>query len=376
MRRARPQDAPGAAAARIEHLHVRVPAGRCDCHGKQAGAAGSGDCEFRVSLAAPLAAVEQVVPHVARRVEQREATVFVPTQRVELAPRVCARFLHGVDHPSVGAGEAEQAGVAWRRVEAALRWQVDAPSPSIVVHHALLPEAAQAVVRGEEADLPWQVPVSLHERGVDFAAWCSYKYLNSAHTVHSQLGSHPPFTHTPFTRSIHPLRSFTPQAVGAGCLAPLFVHEKHARDSATYPRLSGWWGVPFDKRFEMAHEYDEAAGAAAFGVSNVYRYMRRRYMRRRYMRRASVTCVDVTCVVRPSHASNPLHDGVARHAPCPRRARRHSGAFATGEPDHGGVRTELAARVPARGRPAAPPAQVARAHAMCDICMRKMRTGG
>uniref|UniRef100_A0A7S2HC62 Kynureninase n=1 Tax=Haptolina brevifila TaxID=156173 RepID=A0A7S2HC62_9EUKA len=79
------------------------------------------------------------------------------------------------------------------------------------------------------------VPLRLHEWEVDFAAWCTYKYLNS----------------------------------GAGCLAGIFVHANHARDSARYPRLSGWWGVPFAKRFEMAHGYEEAAGAAGFGVSNV-----------------------------------------------------------------------------------------------------------
>jgi len=79
------------------------------------------------------------------------------------------------------------------------------------------------------------VPLSLHEWHVDFAAWCTYKYLHA----------------------------------GAGCLGALYVHSDHARDSHLYPRLSGWWGVPFKSRFEMAHRYEEAAGAPAFGVSNV-----------------------------------------------------------------------------------------------------------
>ena len=68
------------------------------------------------------------------------------------------------------------------------------------------------------------VPLALHDWGVDFAAWCTYKYLNA----------------------------------GAGCLAGMFVHECHASDSEVYPRLSGWWGVPFDKRFAMAHQYVQA----------------------------------------------------------------------------------------------------------------------
>lgn len=79
------------------------------------------------------------------------------------------------------------------------------------------------------------VPLHLNEWKVDFAAWCTYKYLNA----------------------------------GAGCLAGLFVHECHAKDGDIYPRLSGWWGVPFSKRFTMAHQFVEAEGAAGFGVSNV-----------------------------------------------------------------------------------------------------------
>jgi kynureninase len=47
------------------------------------------------------------------------------------------------------------------------------------------------------------------------------------------------------------------------------VHERHASDGDLYPRLAGWWGVPIAKRFAMAQQYDEAAGARGFGVSNV-----------------------------------------------------------------------------------------------------------
>ena len=73
-------------------------------------------------------------------------------------------------------------------------------------------ERASTAPRGVERPGPpggQFVPRRLHEWQVDFAARCSYKYLNS----------------------------------GAGCLSAVFVHESHAGDDATYPRLAGWWGV-------------------------------------------------------------------------------------------------------------------------------------
>lgn len=60
------------------------------------------------------------------------------------------------------------------------------------------------------------VPLALHDWGVDFAVWCSYKYLNSG-----------------------------PGSVG-GC----FIHETHARNTAL-PRFGGWWGNDPDTRFLM-----------------------------------------------------------------------------------------------------------------------------
>lgn len=77
------------------------------------------------------------------------------------------------------------------------------------------------------------VPLKLHDWGVDFAAWCSYKYLNS----------------------------------GPGSVAGIFVHEKHSQNAAM-DRFAGWWGVPAEDRFMMAPGFKPAAGADAWQLSN------------------------------------------------------------------------------------------------------------
>jgi kynureninase len=74
---------------------------------------------------------------------------------------------------------------------------------------------------------------NLHESGVDFAAWCTYKYLNS----------------------------------GPGSLAGLFVHEKHAHNK-DLPRFSGWWNHNKDTRFNMRQPFDVMPGAEGWQLSN------------------------------------------------------------------------------------------------------------
>ena len=77
------------------------------------------------------------------------------------------------------------------------------------------------------------VPLALHDDGVDFAAWCSYKYLNA----------------------------------GPGAIGGAFVHERHVQRS-DLPRLSGWWGHDPATRFQMGPAFVAAAGAAGWAVSN------------------------------------------------------------------------------------------------------------
>ncbi len=81
------------------------------------------------------------------------------------------------------------------------------------------------------------VPVALHDWGVDFAVWCHYKYMNA----------------------------------GPGAVAGCFVHERHAtRADLDVPRLTGWWGNDPATRFRMHLEPDfkPVATVDSWQVSN------------------------------------------------------------------------------------------------------------
>ena len=92
--------------------------------------------------------------------------------------------------------------------------------------------AAGAIAGWDLAHAAGNVPLRLHDAGVDFAAWCTYKYLNS----------------------------------GPGALAQLFVHERHA-DVMPHRRLDGWWGNDEATRFEMTETFRAAEGAAGWRIS-------------------------------------------------------------------------------------------------------------
>lgn len=90
-----------------------------------------------------------------------------------------------------------------------------------------------AVVGWDLAHAAGNVPLQLHDWDVDFAAWCSYKYLNS----------------------------------GPGSVAGIFVHEKHGKNP-DIPRFSGWWGHDKSSRFEMKPEFSPIPGAEGWQLSN------------------------------------------------------------------------------------------------------------
>ena len=76
--------------------------------------------------------------------------------------------------------------------------------------------AVGAVVGFDLAHAAGNINLELHDWGVDFAAWCGYKYLNSS----------------------------------PGGVSGIFVHERHA-NRPELPRFAGWWGYDKETRFLM-----------------------------------------------------------------------------------------------------------------------------
>ncbi len=77
------------------------------------------------------------------------------------------------------------------------------------------------------------VPLTLHDWDVDFATWCSYKYVNSS----------------------------------PGGISGIYVHERHVNDQSL-PKLLGWWGTRRETRFAMDTVFDPMPTADSWAVSN------------------------------------------------------------------------------------------------------------
>lgn len=90
-----------------------------------------------------------------------------------------------------------------------------------------------ALVGWELAHAAGNIPLALHEDDVDFAVWCSYKYLNG----------------------------------GPGSVGSIFIHDRHLQPGSDTPRLTGWWGAVPDHRFDPTGPFVADTGAAAWKMS-------------------------------------------------------------------------------------------------------------
>ena len=92
---------------------------------------------------------------------------------------------------------------------------------------------AGAIVGFDLAHAAGNLKLELHNWNVDFAAWCSYKYLNA----------------------------------GPGSVAGAFVHEKH-HENTDLPLFAGWWGHDKAERFKMAKEFNPIKSVERWQMSN------------------------------------------------------------------------------------------------------------
>lgn len=91
-----------------------------------------------------------------------------------------------------------------------------------------------ATVGWDLAHAAGNIKLQLHDWNIDFACWCSYKYMNS----------------------------------GPGNASGCFVHEKHHNNS-DLPRFAGWWGHNKERRFKMEQDFDPVHGAEGWQISNL-----------------------------------------------------------------------------------------------------------
>jgi kynureninase len=90
-----------------------------------------------------------------------------------------------------------------------------------------------ALVGFDLAHAVGNIELDLHDWGVDFAVWCSYKYLNG----------------------------------GPGAVGGAYVHRRHV-DDGDFPRFLGWWGTDPATRFQMANRFEPIPTVESWQLSN------------------------------------------------------------------------------------------------------------
>jgi kynureninase len=147
---------------------------------------------------------------------------------VELEPRPGSRLLEEADVEAWLRNRGDEVAlVLWPGVQYASGQAFDLRRLVAAAH------GAGACIGFDLAHSAGNLPLRLHDSGCDFAAWCTYKYLNG----------------------------------GPGAVAACFVHSRHA-DSRELPRFEGWWGNERQGRFRMEPRFNPAAGAEAWQLSN------------------------------------------------------------------------------------------------------------
>lgn len=147
---------------------------------------------------------------------------------IEIAPREGETFLHTDDIISTIEQQGDSVAlVLFSGVQYQTGQRFDMQKITEAAHKV------GAIAGFDLAHAVGNVELSLHDWDVDFAAWCSYKYLNS----------------------------------GPGGVGGVFVHEKHGK-SPELPRFGGWWGYDEETRFQMKKGFIPSEGAEGWQLSN------------------------------------------------------------------------------------------------------------
>lgn len=146
---------------------------------------------------------------------------------IEVGPRAGSHTIHRADIlDAIGKHKDELALVLWSGVDYYSGQAHDIASITRAAH------AVGAIAGFDLAHAAGNIPLKLHEWKVDFACWCSYKYLNA----------------------------------GPGGMGGVYIHEKYHRVPGI-PRFAGWWGYDKATRFLMKKGFVPIPTAEGWQVS-------------------------------------------------------------------------------------------------------------